>query len=303
MNNKPTLNIVLSALNEEANIGYLIDDLSKQTAKSYELKHIIICSDGSIDETNEVVKSKNNENVVLLDHKDTIGHPERQNEMLRMSETDVVIILNADIQIDDPEFVEKLAKPVINGEADLISCIMYEKEPVTFFEKVVYNSMEVKREIFDDINGGINVYTCHGPCRALSQRFYKTLEFTAGSGEDAYSYFSCIKNGFKYKYVTDTYIKYRLSNNFSDYKKQNMRFVKSKDLREEEFGKEFIKEQFGIPLDKAALAIVKNVVKHPVLSFCYVIVYSAGLLSYKLGKTPSSWELAKSSKLVRNNRE
>ena len=169
-----------------------------------------------------------------------------------MSGSDVLVILNADIQIDDPNFLVKLAGPVIEGRADLTSCPIHEKEPVTFLEKSVYTSMRVKSYVFEAYNNGDNVYTCHGTARALSKKFYKSLEFKEGPGEDAHSYFSCITNGYKYEYIKDTHIKYRLSDNFVDYQKQNLRFIKSKELMSKRFGKDFTAKHYTLPLPRSA---------------------------------------------------
>ena len=52
-NQKPTIEIGIPALNEEANIGYLIESLLKQDKSGYELKRILVSSDGSTDRTVE----------------------------------------------------------------------------------------------------------------------------------------------------------------------------------------------------------------------------------------------------------
>jgi peptidoglycan/xylan/chitin deacetylase (PgdA/CDA1 family) len=220
-----------------------------------------------------------------------------------MSDTDVLVILNADIQIDDPEFLEKIAGPVISGDADLTSCPIKEKEPATFLEKAVYTSMRVKTEVFEGYNKGNNVYTCHGTARALSKRFYKGLEFKEGPGEDAHSYFSCIKSGYEYKYIKDTFIKYRLSDNFTDYQKQNLRFIKSKELMFERFGKDYAGKKYKLPILLVITTVIKFAIKAPVSSFSYLIIYLFSYFGYVPNSVPKNWESSKSSKVVRDGNQ
>ncbi len=301
MKSKPTVTIAIPALNEEANIGHLLNDLSRQKTDNLILEKIIVNSDGSTDNTNEIVRNKNNKKVILIENKETIGTSARQNEMLKMCNSDILVLLDADIEITKSDFLEKLTKPIIKNEADLTSCPIFEKEPATLLEKSVFTSMRVKNQIFEAHRNGDNVYTCHGSSRALSKRFYAILEFKEGPGEDAYSYFFCLKNGFKYKFVKNTYINYRLSNNFSDYRKQNLRFIKSKEIMAKEFGKAYILKQYKIPILKALASISKYAIRHPVLSMLYLLIYGVSSLGYKFSETPKNWDLSKSSKLVRKS--
>ena len=62
---KPTVTIGIPSYNEAQNIGQLLESLLKQVSNSYILEKIIVCSDGSTDDTEQVVKKleskRNNE--------------------------------------------------------------------------------------------------------------------------------------------------------------------------------------------------------------------------------------------------
>jgi glycosyltransferase involved in cell wall biosynthesis len=298
---KPTVTIAIPAYNEEANIGHLLDDLTRQNTRNFTLAKIIVNSDGSTDLTNNIVKSKNLHNVLLLEHDKTQGVAVRQNEMLDLTDSDILVILNADIVIADPDFTDKIISPIINEECDLVSVPLVENKPTTYFEKVVAFGMEVKNTIFHKLNNGNNVYTCHGTARALSKKLYAQLRFTDSEGEDAYSYFYCITKGFKYRYVTSTAISYRVADNFKDYRKQNLRFHKSKELLSRIFGKEVVKEAYHLPNSLVFQESFNKVAGHPILAFVYLLSYMASSIGYRTNSTPPSWDTASSSKIVRKN--
>jgi glycosyltransferase involved in cell wall biosynthesis len=300
---KPTVTIAIPALNEAANIGYLLDDLDKQNQCSFILEKIIVNSDGSTDKTNEIVKSKNDTKLVLIENKETKGAAVRQNEMFRLCTSTILVLLDADIEITDFNFIEKLIAPVVAGEADLTSCPIREKEPNSVMEKALFVSMQVKNKIFEELRDGNNVYTCHGTARAFSKRFYKNFEFIESPGEDAYSYFYCIKNGFKYRFVRDAYVRYRLSDNLADYRKQNLRFIRSKALMAEKFGGEYIRRQYEVPMSRVVVPALMCAIKHPGVSLLYLFVYGVSSLSYRFSRVPSGWGLSESSKLVRRRQE
>ncbi len=304
MKNKlPTVTVGIPAYNEEANIGYLLDNLVNQDISNFQLVKILINSDGSTDNTNKIVRSKNLQNVELIENAETIGHPARQNEIFEKAESDIVVLLNADIQIDNKKFIEKLIMPVAKEGVDLTSCKIVENTPESLVERAVSISMKIKNEVFEAVKEGNNVYTCHGPARAFSKNLYKKIKFIEGPGEDAFSYLYCIKSGNKYKYVKDIYVNYSLSNNFTDYKRQNLRYLKAKENMKFYFGADFVKSQYELPLLKTVGIILKTAVKHPILCAGYLAIYLSSAVRYRYAEIPKAWESAKSSKTARKKHD
>lgn len=307
--NKPNLSIVIPAWNEEKNIGHLLGDLMKQQYSSFELMEVVVVSDGSIDSTVSIVESyKKYFNGVLsvIDSRARKGLAARQNELLSIAKGDVIVMLQSDIRIEDKKFLEKFTHQVIEEKRDLVSCKIEEVTSTSFIEQVIWVGMALKHSVFESMNNGENIYTCHGPVRAFSRKFAKTITFKEGVGEDGYSYLFCIKNGFKYGYCFNTKVFYKLPDKFSDHKKQSDRYLQSIRIHEKQFGKDFTNSVyggnnflFGISLKSILKHLIFYFIKHPVLmtSYCIMQLYIR-LVSFKTKKIGKTWDSSVSSKIV-----
>ncbi len=301
--NKITVSIGIPAYNEESNIGYLIVDLLSQNQISYKLDKIIISSDGSTDNTAGVVKSINSPNVLLINNKENKGISARQNQICRKSNSDVLILLDADIVIKDKHFIKKLIKPIAENRADLTSPKLIELNAVTFMEEVILTSMNLKNYVYENFKSGNNVYTCHGPARAFSKKLYKNIRFKTSVGEDAYSYLYCIANKLKFAYVRNTAVYYKLPTNFKDHKKQSIRFFQSQLAMAREFGTMFVLSEYKQPINLVILAVLKSFLVKPIHTGVYsFIVMSMIFQSLIVKKSLTHWDMSSSSKLLRGAR-
>ncbi len=218
----PEITVGIPAYNESANIGLLLSDIKKQKLENFKLKQIIVSSDGSTDQTNKIVKKF--KGVKLFANKDRKGLSRGLNQIISATNTEVLIILNADIRIRDLYCISRLASEILHGN-DLVSCPIVDNGAKSFMAQTLSISMLLKEQLFKNIRNGVNPYVCHGPARAFSKNFYKKLFFPLSIGEDMYSYFACIENKFKFYYVRDTFVNYKLPETFADHNKQSSRFL------------------------------------------------------------------------------
>ncbi len=296
---KITVTIGIPAYNEEANIGYLIEDLLKQRSNGYILEKIIIISDGSIDRTAEVVKSFNKNEIFLVDNKFRQGLAKTQNEILEKSNSDILVLLNADIMINDPLFLSKIITPIKNDKSDLVCISLRELEQYTITGDILNVSMKFKTAIFEKYKKGNNIYTCHA-VRAFSKRLYKDFTFKGSIGEDAYSYLYAKFNNYKYDFIKSTKAYYRLPSNYKDHEKQSIRFIQSKKKFIKDFGEDFIHENYFIPKTPLVLTGIKFTAKYPIHMFLYVLIYfGIKVKAIFAGKISDSWEISISSKALR----
>ena len=110
--NKKSVTIGIPLYNEEHNIGYLLDDILKQIEHNYVLKNIIISSDGSTDNSIAIVEKYADRRIKLLRNTERKGVAVRQNQIISETDTDILILFNADISIRDRNFIEKVTKPI-----------------------------------------------------------------------------------------------------------------------------------------------------------------------------------------------
>lgn len=298
--NRSTITVGIPAFNEEANIGYLLEEIGKQRFKGYTLEKIIVSSDASTDATRTIVESINDPRIVFLDNKKRQGQSARQNQIIEMTDTDVLVLLNADITLDDDSFIEKLVEPVLERGADLTSSNMLMVEPTSRFEKIIAAGFRLKNNIFERYNNGLNMYTCHGAARAFSKKLYKTFRFGESVGEDGYSYLFCKKNGYKFAYVGSAVARIKLPDNIRDHQKQSIRFFKSNQAWYAEFGRPFVDAELEIPCSIGIRALIGSLVIEPISILLYLGVLCATKVKALFVRMDRSiWEISHSSKLLR----
>ncbi|OGC92300.1 hypothetical protein A2899_03705 [Candidatus Amesbacteria bacterium RIFCSPLOWO2_01_FULL_49_25] len=305
MSQKFTISIGIPALNEEANIGYLLQDLLKQkVGNSLLLKEITVYSDTSTDQTENIVKRfhKNHSFIKLIVGKARVGKGGGMNSIISTTSSDVLIILDADIQVRDKFFIERIAASIVSGKADLTSVLQKELPPRTFLEKIVFAGMKIKNDIYWSYNQGQNLYTCHGHARAFSKRLYQNLRFPEIPGEDAFSYLYCVYNGYSYKFNSPPQTWYKLPNSYADHDKQSQRFLNSIKQQEKFFPPEFVRQQYHLPVPMSLAIVLKHLINNPIYSSLYLLVLTVSQVKslFYRNYNFAIWDLVTSSKTIRN---
>lgn len=297
MTKKPTVTIGIPAYNEEANIGFLLKDLMDQKNDNYKLEKIIVSSDGSTDNTVRVVKRFDNKKIKVIVGRTRRGNANSQNKIIKHSRSAVLVLLNADIRIRDRHFLQKLIEPISRGNVDLAAAFLQEVTPSNFFEKMLSVSVQLKKDVFEKYKSGNNLHTCHGVARALSRRFYKQLKFRTSFGEDAYTYLFCIWLNYQYRFVKRAVVYYKLPDNLLDHQRQSMRYFQSKEKFFEEFGEDFVRKHYYLPINLLLKALFYFVMRYPAYTILYLIVLGYMKVKSKLEvKIKDNWEIAQSTK-------
>jgi glycosyltransferase involved in cell wall biosynthesis len=300
--NIKTVTIGIPAYNEEANIGLLLDAVVQQKQKDFKLVKVIVISDASTDNTDDIVqKIGKNKKISFIKGHTRKGVSYRLNQIIKKSNSDILVILDADILPKGFYFLEKLVTPIINEEADLTSAALVEVTPANIVESILIISMQFKKQIFEEFRGGDNIYTCHGPARAFSKRLYKSLFLPQSIGQDAFTYLHCKFNQMKYCYVPKAKVIYRVPTNIGDHKKQSNRFDTSKRLFNNIFGESFVKKQYRLPFAIMLSKYSLNLWKHPIKMGLYTIIFLAMKLTFifQSNKVSQTWEMVTSSKKLR----
>jgi len=300
MTNKPTVTIGIPAHNEEKNIALLLRDLLSQNQSRFSLDRIIIINDGSTDKTSQEVKNAADFSLInLIEHEKRLGIARTANELFEKSEADILVFLNADVSVPDSGFIEKITAPIIEGGADLTSGALEEMPPKTLVEKVLWVSMDCKKNAFTNYNQGDNLYTCHGPMRAFSKRLYKKMRLNRNIADDMYSYFFAKKCGLAYAFVPEAVAYYKLPDTLGDHIRQSIRFFKSPNAVRQEFSKEFVKTHSKFPKSALLKSALREFTRHPLLFSLYIplaIITKIISLFKPIEKIEKEWGSAPSSK-------
>jgi glycosyltransferase involved in cell wall biosynthesis len=299
---KSTLTIGIPAFNEANNIGHLLLDLNKQKVANARLKEIIVISDGSTDETVAIARQHNTHRGVslkVIQHKVRKGRAERQNEIMKLVQTDVLVLLDADVMLKKSNFIDELIKPVVLKKAELTSARVQEIEETSLIGKILQASMKFKKNLFESINNGHNLYTCHGRSRAFAKKLYKQIVFRESVGEDAYSYLYTVSCGLRYHFVRQAEVFYKLPVTFADHEKQSIRFYNTQKMFEKEFGRDFISKENYLSTAFILKHFFAEIFKNP-----YLLMYipMAAFLKFKSlfsANFANDWIVSQTSKNFR----
>ena len=253
-----SLTIGIAAYNEEASIGPLLDSLLKQKLGRVKLDTIVVCNDVSSDKTAQIL-ARYLSPVKVLTNKKRMGKGPSVDRMISTVRSDILVILDADIEIRDPCCIEKLIQPILKRNVDLTSARVQALPAHSVIGKLLASGMEFKRSLFKEFRQSQSIYTCHGRIRGFSRRLYTRLNFAPYTIEDGYSYLYCMKNGFAYEYVDDTCVYFMLPQRLEDHLKQSQRFIQSMKELNDAFGKEYVTSQYRFTMATVIQAIGRKV--------------------------------------------
>jgi len=287
MSKSKTISILICALNEEKNIGFLLQDVldqkfDKKFTESFELQNIIVVSDGSTDRTVEIVQDfkKKDARVNIIVNEKRIGKTYSLDKAFKKIETDYVVLFDADVRLKNST-ISSLVKPLNKNNYDLIG-----GNPIPFKPKSLFNVAEqasffswlILQEIKKENPNSI--YCAHGRILLISKKLYKNLDINQSStpGDDQYIY---LKSNHNFCYEKGAIVFYFMPGLIGDYLKQNVRFRKAKLTRlESSFGKEFIKNEFKICNKK--MILVKTILRNPWRGILWLSLYLSGYLKFKI---------------------
>ncbi|KKS42298.1 MAG: Glycosyl transferase family 2 [Candidatus Gottesmanbacteria bacterium GW2011_GWB1_43_11] len=300
---KPTTNITIgiSAYNEEANIGHLLSDLLRQKQTRFTITKIVVVSDGSADDTVKVIKNFKSNLIECVNFRKRQGKAFCLDRVIAKTNSQVLVLLDADIMVSDDDFISKLVKPLLYAKADLTSAAIEEISPTTLVQGVLKASMKLKKDIFSSYRSGNNIYTCHGRAMALSRRLYKSLKFKNIIADDAFSYLDCKFRNYKYQFVPEAVLFYKLPLSLIDHQKQSLRFYQSQMQKEllGKYDKDFIKSEYYLPPVLILKSVLKCVVIDPAILVYLAIAAVLKIRSLFSKKFVGIWEVAASSKNLR----
>ena len=298
-NKQPTVTVGIPAYNEETNIENLVLEILDQKQSIFELEKVIVVSDGSTDGTVDKVKNIKNPLLKALNNSERKGKPYRLNQLIDKTKSDILVVLDADTFIKDKLFLEKLIKPIIKYEGDLTSAAVEELAPKTFIQKMLKASMDFKKFIFTGYREGNNLYTCHGRARAFSRSLYTSIHFGDTIADDAFSYFFCKANNFKYYFAQDVKVYYQLPKTFTDHEKQSIRFFQAKKDLGKVFAKELVQSEYQLPLALTLQSFLRSLIFNPLIIPYFAMAVVLNIKSYFAKQFNSKWSVAESSKIIR----
>lgn len=270
MNARPSIDIGIPAFNEEKNIARLIRSVLAQDSDTFKLTQVIVVSDGSTDSTTSSAKSLNDSSLTVIDHTDNAGKPARINEIIKLSRSDIVVLLDADVVVDSPTTIQTLIRPILQSSATLVSGQPKKINSDSFTDRVMDVSLYLQNEVKNRSRDGQSVYACHGRIIALDRRAFVNLTVpTSALGDDAYLYFYNRANGGRFVYAKDATVAFKMPQSLHDFVKQRNRFKSTPQEESAAFGPEALAE-YKIPLRLSLSVLLSAIAKYHLYTFAYL---------------------------------
>ncbi len=231
MKNKITLTIGIAAYNEENNIGNLISSLVKQNSKNFKLEKIIILSDGSTDKTDQIVKNlaKKNRKIFLINDYKRKGKPNRLNYLFKINKSDVVVCLDADIELSSKNVLDEIIMSFIkNSKISLVGGNDIPKQPRTFFESINDTWINYWQYTRRPLNHWNNPLNCPGRLYALRKNLAKQIKIPLNiTVDEGFVFYKNKQLGYDFQFCPNAIVYFKAPDNFSDFLKQSHRFGKT----------------------------------------------------------------------------
>jgi len=261
-NKKLTVTVGIPAYNEEKNIKLLIKKILSQKENGFILQKIIIVSDACTDNTESISKSFKNPKIFLIKNNKRLGQSVAQNQIIKSTNSDVLIILEADTLPEGSDRIANLLKPMIMDK-DIVLVQGNEKPQVakSFIGNVfsqqftVYNEELIRqpklRSWITSGRGG----------RALRKNLYKAFRWQREVPEDVYLHLFCKNKGLKNEFAIDAVCKYKSPETYSDIKKEVRKVASGIYAVYKYFPKALVEQMYNKPFNfriKCALRFLRT---------------------------------------------
>ena len=133
------ISIIIPCYNEVKTVEKLIERVFNQTSLD---KEIIVIDDGSTDGTSLILDKIKDKIDILIINEKNFGKGYSLNKGIEKSNGDIVLIQDADLEYDPSDY-DKLIKPIISGEADVVYGSRYtgsQEKRVLYFWHTIGNS-------------------------------------------------------------------------------------------------------------------------------------------------------------------
>jgi len=299
----PKVTVAVSALNEGGNIANFINSVLSQEQRGFSLAKVLIISDGSTDDTVEIVKSFKSPKIQIRDYKERRGKSFRLNQIYEILKSDFLIQSDADVVFGHKNVIRNMIRPMLtDSRVGMTSGKAIAYRPETLMERAIHLTSLAYDEV-KKLRDGNNKFTVQGRILAFRKNFSKRLKIpTEVIGNDAYSYFYCKTLGFEYRYVKSATVCFRSPQTLKDHIKQNIRFEAVMKKMKRYFPEDLVEAEFYIPKKILIAGMIKAFIKNPILSiFIFLVNYYCRKMANKNEHLlTGKWQIADSTKFLKN---
>ena len=177
MNTKKTLTIGIPVYNEAQNIEMLLKSIFKQRCISYKLQRILIISDGSYDQTVDIVKiwQRRHPEISIKVYSKRLGKAVRLNEIYEANKSDYLFTLDGDVVLGTSMEIEKVLAKTEKNNAKVVAAHQIPCKVHGFMQRISYANHCLWTEVRTSINGGDYIENLQGSATLISREFAKQV--------------------------------------------------------------------------------------------------------------------------------
>ncbi len=265
---RTSVSIGIAAYNEQNTIGQLLVSILKQKKHTFNLRKIIVVSDGSTDKTNAIVcgLAKQNHEIQLSYDSRRLGKSERLNQLYRMNTSDVFIQLDADIVLAHADVLESLLSGFYDRTVYLVGGNNLPVEDVGTVGHLINHWYTIWYSIRINVRKGDFIHNSHSCILALSKEFTEQLVLDRNITSDGqFIYCRCKELKKKFVYRDDARAYFRLPSKLNDYLVQLSRAPDERKQLSEHFGN-WINALYAFPDSLKLRVLTSYLIRNPVLT-------------------------------------
>ena len=293
----PTVSICIPAYNEEGGIGRLLQEILDQEHRHHRLDEVLIASDGSTDGTVAEARRIPDARIRVIHDGERRGKSIRINQLLASATGDVVILLDADVVLREPSFLDVLVRDFDAQERGLAAPAAEPLAPTCWVDR----SLAVGSAIVADVGAAWraeeSVYLqFRGCCLLLGREFARRVQLPAGVvNDDAYIYLMARQLGYRPQALRQTAVWYLLPTTVRDHRGQAARHRLGTAELARWFPQHVVRREYAIPRRLLLRAIAQQAARRPVRLLGYLLLAGVASTGGRLSRH-AHWPPASSTK-------
>lgn len=297
---KATITVGIPAYNEEQNIQNLLRSIVGQKETQFVIKEVIVVSDKSTDQTNELVKKIKDGRIKLIKNKKRLGQSYSQNLIFSKAITDVVVLFEADTCPADNHYLHYLLTPLFNDSSiGLVQGNFRSAKPRTFVGNILFTQGNIYRK-FSSIDKSVTEAVCSGGGgRAFARALYTKLVWPPAVPEDLYANMWCKQNGIKTFFEKNAICLYQTTQSYTDYVKKRQKIKSAYAVIKYHFPALLADTISPVKLSRRIKMLMYFIVKSPILFFCYCILQVRYTFESANDNFTDYWPIATSTKKLK----
>ncbi len=299
------ISIGIAAYNAEKNIANILKSLLNQNVSNFELVEIVVHSDMSTDRTVEIVKSFNNPKVKIVEALERKGFAGSLIFLINNFVGDIIVTLNDDIKVTDPNFLQLLIEPFEgNRNLGMVCGNTRPLPPKSFVESAINSTFEAYDKMGQNVKEGNSVFSVDGKIMVFSRKAVEAFKYPKDyrlmGNVDSYFYFECITKGFEYRQARNALAYYRNPSTLKDYLKWTIRNNASGQVLKPIYGEAIVNREYQSKKTDLIKYALIEFLKNPL--GCLFILVTRVYISLKTKSYSSNfeqqWEVVETSKLI-----